>query len=528
MRSSHSVVRLLPLIAVFALLVLAGVRAQSPLSRRIYAPLIHDPGAPRTATPVGSATPTPTPTITPTSPPTVRVNGSVRLRPQTADLTPDVPNPQRYVLLLDVSGSQNLNFAGQGSNNGQVVQCAPGPAGAPPSQFCGEPQFAWSVIAERRIYVQKQAALRFINQLNMPGNATYNPNRPSDQLALVAYAENLRETLPPGFGDAMASNPAALKAAVMGAGAVQGDPFRVTGGTNWAVGLHAAAALFDDAPLTSDLNGTRFSYDDRVIVIVDGVANHFFNPNAPTGSGGISDELTFPIDHLCRSLGSNVVEDADCQTTEIGGQYNGNDRPITQALQIAQQRLLNRQDRSISVSVITIGHFSPVALRDGVASTPAQFFPAPNLTSANGLTVIEQAFDAIAAQAEPIACRPRSAAGWVESIAEANIPLDTGLPPGQLGVVTLEDAGGASYAAPILRNAANGALGFQYPGVPPGVYTLSLYAYYRGDDTITRRYAGVYFNDELVPAISIDVQDRPVDLGTLALVLTEDVCAGEG
>lgn len=531
MRDKHNIVHLLLLI-VIALLGLAGVRAQSLLSNRLYLPLMRAAGTPSSPTRLPTATgrPTATATLTPTNPPSpVDVSGVVRLRPETADRQPGIPNPQRYVLVLDVSGSQNMNFAGQGNTNDTVIQCAPGPPGAPPSQFCGEAQYAWGVVEERRIYVQKQAALRLIDQLNMPGNIGYTTERPPDQIALVAYNDSLRMAQPESFLTAAVSDPIALKAAVLAAGSTDNNAYLMDGGTNWAVGLAAAAQRFDAAPLTTEHNTTIYSYDEQVIFFVDGVANYFYDPTQPNGSGGMSAEHTFAADTACRSLGSAVVEDAPCQTTAVGGQYNGWDRPITQGVQISRDLLQNRDDRSIAVSVIALGHFPTLGLDDGVAGSPAQFYAARDLEVApDGRTNVDTILETILARSVPIACRPQISEQWIAQVDETHLPTDIGLPPGTLGSVTLVHTdNGTRLTAPISRDADDGTLAFQFSAVPPGVYTLTAEAFYRGDDGVTRRYAGLFSDAAFTVSRTITVPEQPLALGTLDLAFTEDVCAVE-
>lgn len=528
MRTKHNVVRALPLLVAIALLSLAGVRAQSLLSHRRYLPLISAAGT--TSTEATTTAPAATATMTPTSSPVpVVVSGSVRLRPEAADLQTGIPNPQRYVLVLDVSGSQNLNFAGEGMQNGTTVQCAPGPPGAPPSQFCGEPQFAWLTVEERRIYVQKQAALRLIAALNMPGNPAYSTDRPPDQVAVVAYNDSLQSRSPSSFANAATSDPQQLRDAVQTAGSVNDDPYLMDGGTNWAAGLAAAAHLFASAPPTTVYNETLYTYDEQVIFFVDGVANFFYDATQPNGSGGISDEETFAEGTACRTLGSAVVEDAPCQTTAVGGQYNGWDRPISQAVQISRELLQNRSDRSIAVFVSALGYFANLGLDDGVASSPAHFYAARNLeVAADERTNVDAIIDAIIAQRVPIDCRPQISEQWIAQVDPANLPTDIGLPAGTLGGVTLVHAdNGARQTAPIIRNAANGTLAFRFGAVPPGNYTLTAEVFYRGDDGITRRYAGIVNDAAFVESIVFNVSEQPIALGALDMVLTEDVCAVE-
>ncbi len=561
-----------------ALLVLAGVQAQPLLMPQLYLPLASVPGptwtpeppasatasipptstatasatttstatasipptstattgatttstATASATTTSTATASATPTVSPTNAPaTARVSGSVRLRPVAVAYEHTAPKPQRYVIILDVSGSQNMNLLGQGWRKGRVTQCAPGSPDAPPSQDCGQPFHAWPAVEERRIYVQKQAALRLIGGLNMPGNAGYDAERPLDQVLILAYTHQLIRSGPLDFSDALASDPFVLTEAVLQAGRAQADPYLAEGSTNWALGLYAATQLIDAVAPTVEFGGTRYSYDERVIFVTDGPSKLFFRPTSPTISAGQSSMNTYPAGSYCRSLGAAVVENAACQTTEVGGTYNGMDRPITQAVRISRELLQALPERSVRVFTVGMGYFDALGLADGVASMPAHAFFAQELVrDANGVTNIDQIFDAIAAQTSTVTCQPSSATEWVEQVAEANLPVDAGLPPGTLGTILLtSQSSDAQYEAPILRDPTTGTLSFQFSEVPQGIYTLTAVGFYRGDDGVTRQYAELLANEQVVNQLTVSITGPEVDLGMLSFVFTEDVCA---
>lgn len=555
MRRYRFSIRLLPLVLVVMVLVLAGVQAQPLRTASLYLPLVSgsgptwtpEPSASATASPTSTSTatasPTSTSTATPTStstamasatptgsptsaPATALVSGNLRLRPVAVQPGPAAPNPQRYVIILDVSGSQNTNLLGQGLQNGRVTQCVPGLPDAPPSQDCGQPVHAWPVVEERRIYVQKQAALRLISRLNMPGNAGYDAALPPDQVLILAYTHRLLTSGPLDFSDPLTSDPLALTEAVLQAGAYRENPYLAEGSTNWALGLYAAAQLFDAAASTVDFGGTLYTYDERVIFVADGPSKNFFRTQYPTTSSGQSHWITYPADNYCRSLGDAVFENAPCQTTEVGGTYNGMDRPITQAVRISRELLQALPGRAVRVFTLGMGYFEPLGLADGVASTPADAFFAQELVrDTNGVTNVDQIIDAIAAQRSTPTCRPSSAA-WVEQVSEANMPVDVELPPGTVGAIRLTREGDAvQYEAPLVRDPASGALSFALPNVPQGVYTLRVALFYRGDDGMTRQYTQVLVNEAVVDELTVDLRSDVVDLGMLSLVFTEDVCA---
>src|SRR5262249_21452422 len=81
--------------------------------------------------------------------------GSVFVKPQWG-LRQDV-RPIAYEIIMDVSGSMSWNFEGQGTINGNTVQCESTTAN-PNSVDCGAGSDSpWKTVSERRIYVLKQA-----------------------------------------------------------------------------------------------------------------------------------------------------------------------------------------------------------------------------------------------------------------------------------------------------------------------------------------------------------------------------------
>jgi hypothetical protein len=441
------------------------------------------------------------------------VRGSVVLSPE---------RPQRYVIVLDVSGSQNMTFDGIGTEpgTGRDIQCANGPSGES-TYGCTTPEYAYKDVAQRRIYVQKQAVESFIGLLNMPGNPSYDPTLPKDQVALVWYNQEARaESVV-----APTSDPNSLRAAVLQAGRVGGDPYKTTGGTNWAAGLYRAYQALAAAPASTNELGGSYDYDERVIFVTDSVSSSFFEPAGATLDGGVSDVGTYPTGSPCRNLGKRVLEDGKCQTTDGGGQYQGVDRPITQAVQVSRGQIQSIPGRSVDVYVVALSNIPSTGLEAGVATTRSRFFPASNLEVKNGLTNVDRIFRLIASINKDPRCRPAAAAQWAETMAEANIPDVDILTPPQVGELILTSGVGDSYRAPILRDATTGRLSFQLADMPPGSYNLDAYIFYRGDDGVSRMYSLIYQAEQTQGLITVELAGGAQDLGAISLLLNGDVCA---
>ncbi|MGC8950067.1 pilus assembly protein TadG-related protein [Chloroflexus sp.] len=414
-----------------------------------------------------SATPPP-----PENTSVVRLTGGVELWPE-YQIVVNERRPVQYVVILDVSGSMNANFIGQGIVNGRVTQCTNGPPGSPPAQSCGQPQYAWNPVQERRIYVAKEAIKLLIRQTNMPGNPGYDPTQPIDSMALVWFTHNVPSTniLP------FQSNPNTLIQAVNNAGAYQGDPYKTSGRTNGTGGLYRASQLLANAPRTTNQLGKEWIYRRAIIFVTDGVTNTFFNANDSNVNAGSSSMTTYPNGHACRK--DEVLEDALCQTTEVGGKYNGMDRPITQMVNMANT-IKSNQSIQTDIYVLALSSIPATGLRDGVATTPRHFYTAETLESGpDGLNNVDRIMLAINAEIERGPCMSGSDGEWRATIPGNHFQSVGGLSYPNVGEVILQDISTNSiYRAPIVAG-TDGRVRYTFEEIPRGTYRMQAYLFYR-------------------------------------------------
>ncbi|NJM06313.1 hypothetical protein HC891_09135 [Candidatus Gracilibacteria bacterium] len=342
---------------------------------------------------------------------------------------------------------------------------------------------------------QNRASKRLIGQLNLPGNSGYDNTRPADELRIIWFNERVPTTnISPWRSDS-----AALRTDVRRAGAFANNPYLSKGGTNGAAAFYRAAEILRSADSSVEYNGETFTYENRLVYVTDGVSNIFLNTDASDLYGGVSSFNTFERRSFCYNLGAAVIEEAPCQTTSGGGLYLGVDRPLTQVTNQAQQV----QDFA-EVFVVAIGSFSTVGLLP-VATVPEYFFVASTLTNNNGTTNIDLFFDDVAATGNAIgACQPVLGAE-INTIPAARAIPQPGLTYPQVGEVVLR-RGTQTYRAPVTA-AADGSLSYRFTAgsLPPGLYLLSAYIGYRGDDTVGRVYT-----DTLDPQQADVVAEIPV------------------
>jgi hypothetical protein len=295
------------------------------------------------------------------------------------------------------------------------------------------------------------------------------------------------------------SDKIALNNDVLKAGAFGNNPYLSKGGTNGAAAFYRAAAILRETNSDVEFNGETFTYENRLVYVTDGVSNIFLNADAADLYGGVSSFDTFERLSFCYNLGDAVIEEAPCQTTNGGGRYLGVDRPLTQVTKQAQE-----VQNFSEVFVVAIGSFSTVGLLP-VATVPDYFFVASTLEVSNGSTNIDAFFDEVAAAGSTIgACRPVLGAE-TNKILAARAITQPGLTYPQVGEVVLR-RGNNTYRAAV-RAAADGTLSYSFANgsLPPGLYLLSAYVGYRGDDNVGRVYT-----DTLDPQQADVVAELPV------------------
>ncbi len=496
----------------------------------------------------------------------VRLTGSVELWPEYQINVAERP-PVQYVVVLDISGSMNMNFYGQGKVNGQTAQCLNGPPGWPqqPSGVCnGKPEYAWTPRNERIAYVAKQAVMLLIEQMNMPGNPGYDSTRPIDQMKLIWFSHQSPASFQFPSGSAFSSDPARLKQAVLCAGVTKSsgtylnateltncvngsvslsdndsslyyNPYRTSGGTNGAGGLYRANQALNSAPTTTTQLGRQWTYRRAVIFVTDGVANVFLNTAKSDLNGGQSNSNTYPLGHSCRLLGQLVVDSAECQTNQVaanpsGDTSNGNhryyrdgryspnngttifDRPITQMVQQANA-IKARQDVQTDVYALALTAIPPTGLRDGVASTPRHFYIADTLERGpDGLNNVDRIMLAINDQIERGPCVSGSDGEWRGTIPGNHFESVGGLRYPNVGEVILEDVTtGSVYRAPIVAG-TDGRVRYTFESIPRGTYRMQAYLFYRhplDPPTAGPRMYSQFFNGSSTQSDMVVTLDAP-------------------
>lgn len=428
----------------------------------------------------------------------VELWGRVAMEPQWPFI-PRSTRPVQYVVVFDVSGSMNLNFNGQGIQNGKVAQCGNGPPGAPQALGCGDPASAWPNTQERRIYVAKKALELLVRQTNMPGNPGYDPQRALDTMALVWFNDNA----PSGWTKGFRTDPNALITDITNANRQGNDPYKSAGGTNGAGGLYRASNILSAAPKTTTELGRTWNYKPVVIFVTDGVSNTFLNPNHTNLNGGQSNQNTYPskpVKHTCNALGGKVVENALCQTTDFGGITTGignvaagMDRPITQMVRVSKERIQANANVKGEVYVLALSNIPDTGLKDGVASTPSHFYAIPDLQKdAKGLTNVDKVILSINEKVELGQCEPRLEPATYVFPADQFISYG-GLSYPDVGEATITDVANpnTSFTVPIAM--VNGEMQYRFSNIPRGTYTLKAKVYFRdardSTNTIPRAYS---------------------------------------
>jgi hypothetical protein len=370
--------------------------------------------------------------------------------------------PHAYVVVLDASASMSWNFAGQGTRNGQDIQC-----GAPadpnvPRAVCG-PESPWRVVNERRIYVAKQALMALIDQFG-----------PNDTMRLVAYGDNITTTVD------WSSDKTALKQAVLAAGQYNGDPYWTSGRSSNASGLYAARqALALAPPPTPGLMA-----EPVVIFLTDSVANQLL---AADGSPQI-----YSGADICPT---NMFA-ADTATCMAGYLSDGTPRPIT--AMVLQGELLKQIS---TVYVVGLAGVDETGLLLVASASNYPFF-----SVAIQPTTLAGILDTIHTTILHGDCVPRGGDVWSDMIDVSRIgdvPPVFGGPLGDtvVGYLYLRDQDGnplpnGRYKIPIRRDPQTDKLSYHVDDLAPGTYRILGFVAYRGDDDVSRVYRLIFERDK--------------------------------
>ncbi len=452
-------------------------------------------------------------TTTAVAPQVFGLEGGVQIWPE-YQLIPEDRKPIQYVVVLDGSGSMNMNFAGLGSKGSRDRQCTNGGPGVV-NYNCGQPDWAWRNEDERRIYVAKQALIRLIELSNFTGSADYDATRPLDEMSVVWFKDKVMNNMVSNWS----SDKDYLVDAVLDAGAYRGDSYKTQGGTNGGAGLYKAAQLFDARQPYTMFQGQRVDYKRVTLFVTDGVSNNFVDiTDTRDLSAGFSGNSTYPRGHYCRSL-SKIAESVECMTNEVGGTYRKGrkilDRPITGMINVSNDYL---KANDIEVFALALSYLPDTGLRTGVASFPSYYYEAPTLIEyPDGTTNVDQIVTEISTKVETGLCIPKADNAWLETFTPESV---TNLPdlsyPG-VGEVFLYQGDQLIAKTYIEHDAEDGSLSYAFTNIPRGTYRLISYMYYRhplDPPTMARQYGMIdRGGTETVTDITIDIPSGSQSLG---------------
>jgi Flp pilus assembly protein TadG len=483
--------------------------------------------------------------------------------------------PTQFVVVMDVSGSMNLNFLGQGTRgNGKTVQCDYSGDPALDRFRAGCTNLPYHDETQRRNAVVKQAIIDyFVNRMGS-----------NDAMALVSYSSNgeiesYKHTTTSAdydlysafggeqywfYGDKPADK-GRLAEVVMAAGAKNGNPFITSGFTASARGLDEARKLLQG---TEEEFQTRthpegqpdLPYKRVVVFLTDGVANVFLGK--VEGKNRV-DQLDPRYTDNCPAGFDNITSSIPCNMGVLGpdddSSYQEVALPVTAMVNVSQDDL--QTDLESDVFSIAVGQVGEMGLVD-VASQPAYFSRVARAGEIGGV------FTNVRRQSVT-GCRVDGITGrWAENVDPANYPIGsawadaTGAPlvelapdkpavdlrastnPKIVGNVTFKkDLGDGilgpdqivpieletdRYDRPVMSFHLN-----QEQGLAPGNYRYTAYVIYKGNDGISRQYDSIYDIEQGVEVgaegtIFIPESDRKdVRLDPIYLKLSEDLCQDE-
>jgi len=430
-----------------------------------------------TATPTTTATPTVTATATNEPAAPVDIVGGVFVRPQSSRQVPTA-----YVIVLDTSGSMNLNFVGEAKDGATTLQC--GPSDDPARQVkyqqdytrCQQTGGLWLPNTERRIAIVKAALLNFIDQL-----------APNQTMQIIASSSSQVGAVTAGWELGTPAGRLKLKNAVLEAGKTSSDPYQASGGTTSATALNQARQILISLPAQSS---TGEQYQPAVIFLTDGVANHFLKQTGnPAGFGWYNDGRDNPA---C----ANRWDIADAPECQIG-LTNTNpqiERPITAMISEA-----NALKQTSVIYVIALAGVNSI----GLIQVPS-VVSFPYYSEARQPATVGETLDQIQSGTIETECVPSGGTSWINTIDTTHTLTDTtrrgdfGLPAdtSTYGYAYLSDANGQMLQSAPIRHDPTNQLSFSFPGIAPGTYHLAAYLVYQGDDRptqIARLYDWILF-----------------------------------
>ncbi|NJN17136.1 MAG: hypothetical protein HC822_13105 [Oscillochloris sp.] len=295
------------------------------------------------------------------------------------------------------------------------------------------------------------------------------------------------------------------------------DPYRSNGGSNGTAGLYRARSALETAPPTITLDDRTYQYDQQVVFFADGIQNVFLNPARADLTGGQSNSATYPNGHVCRSI-SDVVNDESCQRTEIGGLYNGFERPMTEM--VLQGQALQALAEVFVVAIDPFGHLSKRA----VASSPEHFFAAETLEQYDdGLNNVDRSIDMIAVQRSVGGVCQAVVDPWSAVMQAENLPEGVDLSLPQVGTLEIRNVSSNATYSTAIELQADSTLAYALESIPPGEYILRAFVYFRGGDGLTRLYGTIDHSGEPVAELTVMLRGGETAL-PLELRLSGAVC----
>ncbi len=512
--------------------------------------------------------------------------GDVSLWPE-YQIIPQNFKPVQYVVVLDQSGSMSANFNGQcDRGNGtppkqpfptepdRFWQCANGPLYDTDGDGVGDTPadnstrvtgtgntYYWNDRETRRITVAKRALETLIKLTHMPGNNGYDANFPPDQMALMWFTDSVQKNgnnetfaAQPNFPDRNFSSTPNELINKMWSRTTGSDIYRTQGGTNGAAALYRASLILNSAPSTIKHNGVTYEYKKVVLFITDGVSNQFFHPDLSNLKVKQSDYSTYVKGNPCyeayRSLQGLIIEDAECQSTYLGGTHkatvNGKsvelDRPVTQAVKVSQDIL---QANGVQVYVIALSDLPSTGLAGGVSSRPETYFPVPFLeTYADGSTNVDRVVTTINERITNDRCQPGKDPAPTNFVPASHFDPVTlvggsSLTYPRVGIVRVQNTTTNTSYTTFIEADSSGRLTYRFAKVPPGIYTMTATVYYKHPNepvgVSNRAYNDFFDGSQQVASISVEVSSKarvgsflPATQKNIDMRLRGNVCAGAG
>jgi hypothetical protein len=433
----------------------------------------------------------------------------------------EADRPIRFLVVLDVTGSMNWTFDGQGTVNGTNVSCVDGEQTCNTAPNTG-PKAAWGNEKERRIYIAKQVLKDFVDELSSNG-------RQYDMMRIVTFAGDFGDLVGPNAvpgndveavrdltkvlpENSWSNNPTVLKAAIDKAGDIGQGPYLMNGATSSAAGLARATQVFDQIP-KPDTAPDGKQYRNVVIFMTDGVANVLRNG-------------------LLNNYNNCAAEAVACQAgiIDVGGQQMRAplEAMVYEADKLTQEHVLPTGGKTY---VVALGSNTDKTGLDAVATSGL----AKRADQPGALKTI---FDDMTQDAIYGQCREAVAAAPAKTMAASAVPVGSfpGLTTTVVGYVTLtnKDTNTTLPPVPIVASEPGRLLRYEARDLQPGEYTMKAWVGYNAPEDDPQPAPRLYnvFRDSLPPAteIAVTVKGSAVALNgvipkNISLDLSGQVCA---